>query len=283
MSHWPVVLYTIAVLLASLTGGIMPIIVKLTHKTMQFAVSFVAGVMLGVGFLHMLPHAVNVLHDARYAMLWVTGGFLLTFFVQRFFLIHHHAVSHEHESKDQHTGAHSHAHQHPDETGALECANRDLVAERFTWTGAAVGLAIHSLTSGVALAAAYEAERETSLWAGGATFLAIFIHKPFDSLTIVTLMTAGKWPAKTCHLVNALFSLAIPAGVILFYLGLQNLTGLQTQILGCTLAISAGTFICIAASDLLPEMQLHSHDRGELSFWLLAGLALAFLVGHYSP
>src|SRR5436853_1374679 len=45
------------ILVASIIGGMIPVWFQLTHRWMQFAVSFVAGVMLGIGVLHMLPHA----------------------------------------------------------------------------------------------------------------------------------------------------------------------------------------------------------------------------------
>ena len=64
---------------------------------------------------------------------------------------------------------------------------------------------------------------------------------------------------------NFLFSLAIPLGVAVFYFGLYS-AGATMQ--GAALAVSAGVFICIAASDLLPEMQFHTHDRGYLSICL---------------
>ena len=38
---------------------------------------------------------------------------------------------------------------------------------------------------------------------------------------------------------------------------------------------AAGTFVCIATSDLLPELQFHSHDRFKLSAALILGIALA--------
>ena len=44
--------------MASIIGGMIPVWFQLTHRWMQFAVSFVAGVMLGVAVLHMLPHAI---------------------------------------------------------------------------------------------------------------------------------------------------------------------------------------------------------------------------------
>src|SRR3954469_100937 len=49
--------YCALILIASIMGGMIPVWFQLTHRWMQFAVSFVAGVMLGIGVLHMLPHA----------------------------------------------------------------------------------------------------------------------------------------------------------------------------------------------------------------------------------
>src|SRR4051794_7547243 len=59
--HMPIVLlayYCALILIASIMGGMMPVWFQLTHRWMQIAVSFVAGVMLGIGVLHMLPHAI---------------------------------------------------------------------------------------------------------------------------------------------------------------------------------------------------------------------------------
>src|SRR3954463_588439 len=50
--------YCALILVASIIGGMIPVWFQLTHRWMQFAVSFVSGVMLGIGVLHMLPHAI---------------------------------------------------------------------------------------------------------------------------------------------------------------------------------------------------------------------------------
>ncbi|MHC5543735.1 ZIP family metal transporter, partial [Singulisphaera rosea] len=52
--------------------------------------------------------------------------------------------------------------------------------------------------------------------------------------------------------------------------------GPQSAVYGtaAALAFSAGTFLCIALSDLLPELQFHAHDRLTLSASLLAGFFL---------
>src|SRR5262245_22705072 len=83
------------ILLASLGGGWIPLLVRLTHTRLQVAISFVAGLMLGVGLLHLLPHAWQQLRSVDRAAAWLIGGFLTMFFIQRFLHFHHHDVPDE--------------------------------------------------------------------------------------------------------------------------------------------------------------------------------------------
>jgi zinc and cadmium transporter len=283
------------ILLASLAGGWIPLVLRLTHTRMQVATSFVAGLMLGVGLLHLLPHAFSFLKSIDRTAWWLLGGFLLMFFIQRFFQFHHHDVptgenssqEHAHEGHSHHAHGHSHDHgagqHHHDHGHGLTLAERS--ARNLTWTGAALGLTLHTMIDGLALAASVQAD---AAHAGGqgalfgfGTFLVIILHKPFDAMAIGTLMAAGGRSKLSRHLVNGLFALAIPAGVLLFTLGLKQFGAAGDVFLGCALAFAAGTFLCIAASDLLPELQFHSHDRGKLSVALISGLALAIAIGAF--
>ena len=288
--------YCALILMASIVGGMIPVWFQLTHRWMQFAVSFVAGVMLGIGVLHMLPHALleataaanaaaslgdsdgNIVNTAnaeavRWTMVSLLAGMMVMFFIERFFSYHHHDVPPETESQhDSHHG-HDHAHGHHE-------AGYDL-----SWGGAALGLALHSVLNGVALAAAVQHGSDGSWLAGFGTFLVIFLHKPFDAMTIGMLMARGGWSLAWRHSVNALFALAIPLGVLIFYLGLMSetqspLAATQQWYVACALAFSAGTFLCISLSDLLPELQFHQHDRVKLSAALLLGLAVAHVAAH---
>ena len=87
---WLLVIYCALVLLASLAGGWLLLLVHLTHTRLQMAVSFVAGLMLGIALLHFLPDAEEQLHSLHRTVDWLLGGFLTMFFVQRFFHFHHH-------------------------------------------------------------------------------------------------------------------------------------------------------------------------------------------------
>jgi zinc and cadmium transporter len=278
-----VVVYCGLTLLASLAGGWLLLLVKLTHTRLQVATSFVAGMMLGVALLHLLPHAWDDFQSIDRTVRWLLAGFLVMFFIQRFFHFHHHDVpdeaperidtdppvpSVEHHPADAHSD-HDHTLAHKS-------------ARQLSWGGAALGLTLHSVIDGVALAASVAAESQGLAGAalvGFGTFLVVILHKPFDAMAIGTLMAAGGWSKTARHWVNALFALAIPLGVVLFKIGAAELVNPTHHFLGAALAFTAGTFLCIAASDLLPELQFHSHDRVKLSVALVAGLALSALIG----
>lgn len=267
--------YCLLVLLASLAGGWLLLVIRPTHARLQIAISFVAGLMLGIALLHFLPDAAAQLQSVDRTATWVLGGFLAMFFLQRFFHFHHHDspegdpedCCHEHvETGDLHPAPHAHA-------------LADKSAKQLTWVGTALGLTLHSLLDGLALAAAVTAGMQGhARLAGLGVALVVILHKPFDAMAVSTLMTASGSSRSSRHLLNALFALVTPIGAALFYLGANQFADSNTAFLGCSLAFCAGTFLCIASSDLLPELQFHSHDRFKLSAALLAGLVVAILI-----
>lgn len=286
--------YCLLVLLASIAGGMAPVWFRLTHRWMECAVSFVAGTILGVAVLDMLPHALvsasgngaPTSATVTTVLLWTLGGLLAMFFVERFFCFHHHeapgevllaaAPPQERTDRIVHpTGWHEH-----DYAGCSHGPHpyADHVHD-ITWSGAALGLGLHSVMNGIALAASVDDSHGGSL-AGLGVFLAVFLHKPFDAMTIATLMAKAGWSIAARCVVNGLFALAVPVGVVLFYLG-GMLPEASGNGVAYALAFSAGVFLCISMSDLLPELQFHHHDRLLLSLALLAGLAVAFIAGRF--
>jgi zinc and cadmium transporter len=288
-SGWLLAIYCGFVLFASLAGGWLPLLVRLTHTRLQVAISLVAGLMLGMALLHFLPDADEHLKSLDRTVGWMLGGFLAMFFLQRFFHFHHHDLpegdpedcchdEQEHQH-DHHHHDHGHAHEHEHAHHAHTLAEKS--AQQLSWVGTALGLTLHSLLDGIALAAATVATEQGQGLTGFGTALAVILHKPFDAMAVTTLMTADNRSRFSRQLLNVLFSLATPLGVALYYFGAnQNDSNI---FLGCTLAFCAGTFLCIASSDLLPELQFHSHDRTKLSIALLLGIGIAVLIGVIEP
>jgi zinc and cadmium transporter len=272
---WLLFVYCLLVMLASLAGGWLLLAIHLTHTRLQMAVSFVAGLMLGIALLHFLPDASEHLQSLDKTVNWLLGGFLAMFFVQRFFHFHHHDLP-EGDPEDCCGHDHPHAHQHEhDHTRTLA----EQSARQLSWVGTALGLTLHSLLDGLALAAAVAAGAHGhAQLAGLGVALVVILHKPFDAMAVSTLMHAGGKSKSSRHVLNGLFALASPLGAALFYFGASHFAGGTVPVLGYALAFCAGSFLCIASSDLLPELQFHSHDRFKLSVMLIAGLAVAILI-----
>jgi zinc and cadmium transporter len=272
---WLLLVYCLLVMVASLAGGWLLLFIHLTHTRLQMAVSFVAGLMLGIALLHFLPDASEHLHSLDRTVNWMLGGFLLMFFVQRFFHFHHHDLP---EGDPEDCCGHEEAEDHAEHHGEHAHTLADKSAKQLSWVGTALGLTLHSLLDGLALGAAVAGAQGNEAFAGLGVALVIILHKPFDAMAVSTMMAVGGSSRMSRHVLNGLFALASPLGAVLFYFGARNLAGGNEAVLGCALAFCAGSFLCIASSDLLPELQFHSHDRLKLSIMLLAGLSIAVLL-----
>jgi zinc and cadmium transporter len=236
--------------------------------------------MLGVGLLHLVPHAYFLLGSIDRTMGLALVGFLAMFFIERVFHFHHHGTPDESEPGEADAHDHECAHGHHDHAHPAHAHDHGHGAARkpVSWVAALLGLALHSLLDGVALAASVTAEiveHDSARWAGLAVFLIVVLHKPFDSLTLGTLMVVAGRSSQSRLAVNLLYAMSVPLGALLFQVGLAG-RGADTAWIGGVLALAAGTFLCIATSDLLPELQFHTHDRGKLSAALLLGLALSW-------
>ncbi len=256
---------------AALIGGALPSWMKLTHTGLQTAVSFVAGFMLGLALLGLLPHAAEQLGSVQHTAALLAGGFVIMFMLQRFFPFHHHDVV---------------------EGSPLEpCGHPHALAERsarsLSWIGVVLGLSFHSIFDGLAMTAAVVAAAPPhSSLLGLSTAMAVVLHKPFGALAIATLMTASGTQLTWRRLVNVAFALVTPLAALALYVALQlgagPAAGLQPRWAAYVLAFCAGTFLYISTADLLPELQFHKHDRIKLTLALVVGLAVAIAMSTFA-
>lgn len=263
--------YLLLIAAAAYAGGSSVAFLSLGHRRMQVLLSLTAGVMLGVGLLHLLPHAyLELSGHLDTTMAWVLAGFFFMFLLERAFHGHaHHSADGSHACDHDHRDHHDHDADHHHDRAATG---------PWAWCGAFAGLALHSLADGAALAASVGADggHGPGLLAGFATFLAVVLHKPFDSAIIATLMASGGAAPRTRRIVNAAYALIVPLGAMLFLASLKLFGGNSNATLGAALAMAAGAFLCIAAADLLPEVEFHSHDRLLLTAALTLGIAIAW-------
>ncbi|MFM7319367.1 MAG: ZIP family metal transporter, partial [bacterium] len=145
-------IYCLMIVIASVGGGLLPLVRVVTHIRMQIYLSFSAGVMLGSALLHMLPEAAEI--GGPGVVPWALPGLLTLFMIERFFSFHHHEIEDEKTDKQAAVDALSHHHDHTcghhHDHGVIPAG----LKAGFHWKAAAIGLTVHSLLGGVALASA---------------------------------------------------------------------------------------------------------------------------------
>ena len=282
---WPYLLiavYCLLVAVASLAGGALPSLLRLTHTRMQLIMSFVGGLVLAVALLHMLPHAAAETGSLDWAVWAALAGLLTMFFLIRTFHVHRHGpVDPPAASSCDQGHPHDTCGQHDYPMDGDQCATH---RHRYSWIGLFVGLTLHTLMDGIAIAASVTAEARHPAavgLVGLGTFLAVLLHKPLDAMSITSVMAAGGWSKKSLHLANVGFAMANVAGAVLFCLGVQQFVEHQHMVVGLALGFSAGVFLCIALADILPEVQFHAHDRMKLSAMLVLGVLFACALGFF--
>lgn len=204
---------------ASLTAGALLISkASLRKKMLLYAVPFGAGALLATAFTNTLPEALEGGIDAHVVLQYALVGFLAFFIIERLAgWLHGH---HDHEHHDNRKQA----------QGVM----------------VVVGDTLHNAIDGVAIGVAFLVDVPTGI----ITSLAVAAHElPQEIGDFGILLSRGMKPGKVL-LINVLSGLAtVAAALITFVLGQS-----QGWELGYALAVAAGFFIYIAASDIIPEI-----------------------------
>ena len=241
------VVFSGVIVLGALAGAALPLRASTAHRQVGF-LAFAAGMMFGAAFFHMLPEAFH--GGGTRALFMVPAGFVFLFILERYVLVH---VCEEPPDCVEHL--------HP--------------VKGLT---AFVGLSAHTIFDGVALGSAI------AEGVGLSTFFAIAAHKIPSSLSLAALLKAERRsPAKILAFVAA-YGLMVPVGALLYF-GLDRLIRFAA-FAPLALAFSAGSFLYIAVSDLLPHVNRHGkQERFQGVVGLLLGLglllALSFLLGDH--
>lgn len=232
-----ILLFTFLSSIGALIGGLLLISNKnIALKLSHFLASFAAGVLIGSAFFDLLPEALLESEGMNInVFLWVVVGLLIFFLIERYVHSFHHHEKHPHE---------------------------DQIESKTTIPLIIISDTIHNFIDGVVIAATFLAD--TTL--GMITTLAVASHEiPQEIGDFGLLLHKGLSRGKVI-LVNVLSaSVAILGAVITFFLG-----GFLENYLPALLGLTAGFFIYIAASDLIPEI----HHEKRRTFAILQSLSL---------
>jgi zinc and cadmium transporter len=203
-----------------------------------FLVSFAVGALLGDAFIHLLPESFEQLGTSSVTSLYVILGILLFFVLEKFLRWRH---CHIPTSKQ---------HVHPLATMNL------------------VGDGIHNLIDGMLVGASYM----VSFPIGLTTTLAVFLHEIPQELGDFGVLVHGGLTVKRALIFNLLSALIAVLGAVV-----SIVAGSQVQDFSLSLLpVTAGGFLYIAGSDLIPE--LHHEVKASTSLWQLILIVLGVAI-----
>jgi zinc and cadmium transporter len=268
-----IALYSVAIIAFALVGGSLPLLGNVTHSRLQKYLSLSAGVMLGAAFFHVMPDALKKAGDSVFG--WsISISVLAMFCIERFIAPHSHESSSKLQQEHEHEPGCEHDHEHH-------------AAPAVAGWMAVLGLTLHTFLNGIALAAAIKLAVKPNggvpeALPGLAMFLAIFLHKPADAMAISSVLSRKKGVGRAkLWLVQLGFASMVPVGALVCWWTSSEMDqGNEKLFIGAALAVSAGTFLFIALSDLLPEVQFHRHDRLPLFSLLVAGVVFMGFVAY---
>ena len=133
-----------------------------------------------------------------------------------------------------------------------------------------LGDGLHNFIDGIAIAAAFL----TNPGIGFATTLAIAAHEIPQEIADFSVLIHGGMEKTKALFFNFISGLTALVGAVLAFYFLENLTGVLP------LAFTAGMFIYIACSDLIPEMHQHASKQKSWTQFLpfLLGIATIWIL-----
>ncbi len=233
----------IAHFLVILFSGALPLTWKLEGRLFDLFLSFGAGVLLSAAFLHMIPASIPALGPSTGVFL--LGGYLLMTVIERFTMAH-------------------------------PCGEHACASHRIGLV-ALFGLSVHSVIAGMALGVGLTGAH-VDLSTSFALLAAILVHKVPETLALMSLLAVSGFKGTRGLGMLLLFAMMGPSGIILGSL----IKAEDTLFLNGALAVSAGTFLYIASSDLLPHLHKKMKDEWVNFVAFLVGLCvLAFEAMHH--
>src|SRR5947207_1449656 len=188
------------------------------RRELTTAIALTGGIVVAVALFDVLPEAISAVDDPRRVTTLVGAGFLAFFLAERLVVLHH---------RDEAEQARAHA-----QVGALGAA----------------GLSLHSFIDGLGIGLAFQLGTST----GFLVFLAVVTHDFADGLNTVNFVLSQSGQRKQAIRWLAADSLAPLVGATV-----GSFITVSEHSLGQLLALYAGFFLYMRATDLLPEAHQH--------------------------
>ncbi len=207
----------------------------------QYVNSFAAGLILALVFFHLMPEAAD-LTEIAFPIIFI--GFFGFYFLENFIVIHSGSELHFHESDP--------CLQHSSEINGYMAFS---------------GLAFHSFIDGIIIGVGFELGTEIGVLAA----FAVIAHEVPEGVTSFALINETI-PDKS-FLFSLIVALVTPIGALISLTFIHNL---NEELIGALLALAAGTFIYISASDLIPQTH-GTHNLRIMGAFLLGAVVIILI------
>lgn len=209
------------------------------HRLVFVLVSLAVGAMFGDAFIHILPESYEAIDNDLTVSYLVIGGFLFFFLVEKYLHWHHH-----HHEED---GVHIHP------VGYI-----NLIAD-----------GLHNFIDGVLIGVSYIA----SIPLGIATTVAVVIHEIPQEMGDFGVLVGAGFSKRRALMANFITACAAILGTLLALFFASRVENLAAY----ALPVTAGGFIYIAGTDLLPTTQKETRPLHSLVQLLAIMVGIGFM------
>lgn len=231
-----IIIFTLLGSVSSLIGGIVLLYKEsIALKVSHFLSAFAAGTLLGAAFFDLLPEAAEEAGETN-IFFWTALGIIIFFLLERVIHWYHH---HQYDISKSET-------------------------KRSTIPLIIIGDSVHNFVDGVVIAATFL----VSIPLGIVTTFAVIAHEIPQEIGDFGILLHKRMPRKQIIIVNILSALTAMIGALLAFSVGESIE----SILPILLSLSAGFFIYIALSDLIPE--IHNEEKHAVA--LIETLLLLF-------
>jgi ZIP family zinc transporter len=234
-----ILLIGLATMVSTFLGGYFALRFK---DKLHLIIGFSAGAVLGVALFDLMPEAFNLgipKYNLSLVTLLIAVGFIVYMIFDRFFSLHFHGNDEEDCENPSHRGQ-----------------------------LAVTSLCFHSFLDGLGIGLAFK----VSPTVGWVVASAVLAHDFSDGINTVSLILKNKGEKSKAFQWLIIDALAPFIGIIVAYFIVVS-----ESTLGLILAVFAGLFLYIGASDLIPESH-HSHPSFWTTFTTILGIALLYLI-----
>lgn len=237
-----IIFFTLIAAAANVAGGFIILFKKQwSNRNLNALMALSAGLLVTIAIMDLIPEALTV--DSSSA-LYILIGFITIFFFQQFVASHFHFGEETHEHKITHS----------------------------TVLGAFFGLLIHTFFDGFAIVISFEVEFRLGI----VVLVAVLLHKIPDGITISSIVYTLLRNRRIAIMAAVFLGLSTMIGALVASM-LVSFPLPFDKISASALAFSAGVFLYVACTDLLPVVN-SADDRPVAAVFFLG--VLFYFISH---